>query len=55
VAARLGDDMPDGALVEVANQAARLRKQLDAVIALIFSVPSGGQPPSACSWGLKPD
>jgi hypothetical protein len=36
LAARLGDDMPDGALAEVANQAARLRKQLDAVIAIDF-------------------
>src|SRR3982075_4158760 len=33
LAARLGDDLPDNALAEIASQTARLRKQLDAVVA----------------------
>jgi hypothetical protein len=34
--ARLRDDVPDNALGDIANQAARLRKQLDAVVAIDF-------------------
>jgi hypothetical protein len=36
LAARLGDDVPDASLAEIAGQAARLRKQLDAVVAIDF-------------------
>ena len=36
LAASLRDDMPDNALAETATQAARLRKQLDAVVAIDF-------------------
>src|SRR5882762_7248022 len=36
VAARLADDPPDNGLAEIANQTARLRKQLDAVVAIDF-------------------
>jgi hypothetical protein len=36
LAASLREDMPDNALAEIANQAARLRKQLDAVVAIDF-------------------
>src|SRR5712664_3366833 len=36
VASRLGDDLPDNALAEIASQTARLRKQLDAVVAIDF-------------------
>jgi hypothetical protein len=42
VASRLGDDLPDNALAEIASQTARLRKQLDAVVAIDFSAPTGG-------------
>jgi hypothetical protein len=35
-AARLADDPPDGVLAEVTNHAVRLRKQLDAVVAIDF-------------------
>jgi len=38
--ARLGDDLPDNALAEIASQTARLRKQLDAVVAIDFSAPT---------------
>jgi hypothetical protein len=36
LAARFVDDMPDGALSEIANQTTRLRKQLDTVVAIDF-------------------
>ncbi len=36
LAARLGEDQPDNSLAEIAGQAARLRKQLDAVVAIDF-------------------
>lgn len=36
LAARLGDELSDNALAEIAGQAARLRKQLDAVVAIDF-------------------
>src|SRR4051812_35918158 len=36
LATRVADDMADGALAEIANQTARLRKQLVAVVAIDF-------------------
>ncbi len=36
LAARLGETLPDNVLAEIASQAARLRKQLDAVVAIDF-------------------
>ncbi len=33
---RLGEDLPDNALTEIASQTARLRKQLDAIVAIDF-------------------
>ena len=36
LAARLADDMPDGALAEIASQTGRLRKQLDTIVAIDF-------------------
>jgi hypothetical protein len=36
VAARLGEDLGDNVLAEIATQAARLRKQLDAIVAIDF-------------------
>lgn len=36
LAARLGGEVPDTSLAEIANQTARLRKQLDAIVAIDF-------------------
>src|SRR5260370_6449560 len=36
VASRLADDLPDNPLADIASQTARLRKQLDAVVAIDF-------------------
>jgi Chromate resistance exported protein len=41
VGARLTNDPPDNVLVEIASQTARLRKQLDAVVAIDFFGASG--------------
>jgi hypothetical protein len=53
LAARLSDDLPDGALSEIANQTARLRKQLDAVVAIDFFGADGREPAEGMVSGLE--
>ena len=53
LAARLGDDRPDNALAEIASQAARLRKQLDAVVAIDFFGADGREPAEGLVSGLE--
>src|SRR5215208_4806699 len=44
LAARLADDLPDGALSEIASQTARLRKQLDAIVTIDLFGADGREP-----------
>ena len=53
LAVRLVDDMPDGALAEIASQAARLRKQLDAIVAIDFFGADGREPAEGLVSGLE--
>ena len=53
VASRLGDDLPDNALAEIAGQTARLRKQLDAVIAIDFFGADAREPAEGLVSGLE--
>ena len=53
LAARLGDDLPDNALAEIASQTARLRKQLDAVVAIDFFGADGREPAEGMVSGLE--
>jgi hypothetical protein len=53
LAARLADDLPDGALSEIANQTARLRKQLDAIVAIDFFGADGREPAEGLVSGLE--
>ena len=48
-----GDDAPDDALAEIASQAARLRKQLDAVVAIDFFGAEGARPAEGLVSGLE--
>ena len=52
-AARLADDLPDGALAEIASQTARLRKQLDAIVAIDFFGADGREPAEGLVSGLE--
>jgi hypothetical protein len=51
--ARLADELPDGALSDIANQAARLRKQLDTVVAIDFFGADGREPAEGMVSGLE--
>ncbi|CAN5869094.1 chromate resistance protein [soil metagenome] len=51
--AALGEDLPDGALAEIASQTARLRKQLDAVVAIDFFGADGREPAEGLVSGLE--
>jgi chromate transport protein ChrA len=53
VASRLGDDLPDNALAEIASQTARLRKQLDAVVAIDFFGADEREPAEGLVSGLE--
>ena len=53
LAARLADDLPDGALSEIASQTARLRKQLDAIVAIDFFGADGREPAEGMVSGLE--
>jgi hypothetical protein len=53
LAARLADDLPDGALSEIASQAARLRKQLDAIVAIDFFGADAREPAEGMVSGLE--
>jgi hypothetical protein len=53
VAARLGDDLPDNALSEIAGQTARLRKQFDAVVAIDFFGADEREPAEGLVSGLE--
>jgi hypothetical protein len=53
LAARLADDLPDGALSEIASQTARLRKQLDTVVAIDFFGADGREPAEGMVSGLE--
>jgi hypothetical protein len=53
LAARLADDPPDGALSEIASQTARLRKQLDTIIAIDFFGADGREPAEGLVSGLE--
>ena len=53
LAARLADDLPDGALSEIASQTARLRKQLDAIVAIDFFGADGREPVEGLVSGLE--
>jgi hypothetical protein len=53
LAARLADDLPDGALSEIASQTARLRKQLDAIVAIDFFGADGREPVEGMVSGLE--
>ena len=53
MASRLGDDLPDNALAEIASQTARLRKQLDAVVAIDFFGADGREPAEGLVSGLE--
>ena len=53
VAGRLGDDLPDNALAEIASQTARLRKQLDAVVAIDFFGADEREPAEGLLSGLE--
>jgi hypothetical protein len=53
VASRLGDDLPDNALAEIASQTARLRKQLDAVIAIDFFGADEREPAEGLVSGIE--
>src|ERR1700716_1805975 len=50
---RLGDDLPDNALAEIASQTARLRKQLDAVVAIDFFGADEREPAEGLVSGLE--
>jgi hypothetical protein len=51
--ARLADELPDGALSEIASQTARLRKQLDTVVAIDFFGADGREPAEGLVSGLE--
>ena len=53
LAARLGDELPDNALAEIAGQTARLRKQLDAVVAIDFFGADEREPAEGLLSGLE--
>src|SRR5215211_3266035 len=53
LAGRLADDLPDGALSEIASQTARLRKQLDAIVAIDFFGADGREPAEGIVSGLE--
>jgi hypothetical protein len=53
LAARLADDLPDNALAEIAGQVARLRKQLDTVVAIDFFGADGREPADGLVSGLE--
>ena len=53
LAARLADDLPDSALAEIAGQVARLRKQLDTVVAIDFFGADGREPADGLVSGLE--
>jgi hypothetical protein len=53
LAARLGDDLPDNALSEIAGQTARLRKQFDAVVAIDFFGADEREPAEGLVSGLE--
>ncbi|MFI5001746.1 MAG: chromate resistance protein ChrB domain-containing protein [Reyranellales bacterium] len=53
VAARLSEDLPDNSLAEIANQTVRLRKQLDAVVAIDFFGAEGRATAEGLIWGLE--
>ena len=53
VVARLSDDLPDNALAEIASQTARLRKQLDAVVAIDFFGADEREPAEGLVSGLE--
>ena len=53
LAGRLADDLPDGALSEIASQTARLRKQLDAIVAIDFFGADGREPVEGLVSGLE--
>src|SRR5580704_13037400 len=53
VASRLADDLPDNALAEIASQTARLRKQLDAVVAIDFFGADQREPAEGLVSGLE--
>jgi hypothetical protein len=53
LAARLADDLPDGALSEIASQTARLRKQLDTAVAIDFFGADGREPAEGMVSGLE--
>lgn len=50
---RLADDMSDDALSEIASQTARLRKQLDTVVAIDFFGADGREPAEGIVSGLE--
>jgi hypothetical protein len=51
--ARLADELTDGALSEIASQTARLRKQLDTVVAIDFFGADGREPAKGLVSGLE--
>src|ERR1700730_1664088 len=50
---RFRDDLPDNALAEIASQTARLRKQLDAVVAIDFFGADQREPAEGLGSGLE--
>ena len=55
LAARLGDDVPDASLAEIAGQTARLRRQLDTVVAIDFFGAEGRAAAEGLLSGLEGD